>query len=366
MDLGFLVNPIAGMGGSVGLKGTDGEEILRRAIAVGAKPVANERARLALESLSGGFRFLTCGGEMGARLLKEIGFEGYEVVYEPDKESTALDTRKASSIFLERGARLVLFAGGDGTAQDIYSAIGDRVPMLGIPAGVKMHSAVFAVNAKAAGDIVSDFVAGRTGIREAEILDCDEEQYRQGKLEVKLIGYAQAPYRQGLMQAGKTLYHGTTEEQAKEGIASFAIEFMRDDSLYILGPGSTVKKIASLLGIEYSLLGVDLVKNGELLCKDVGERQILELLQQHAKAKILVSPIGAQGFIFGRGNQQMSPRVLKKVGRENIVVLAAPHKLLETPVLRVDTGDRRLDEELSGEIQVIVGYRLAQRRRVES
>ncbi len=365
MEIGFLINPIAGMGGSVGLKGTDGEEILRRAIAMGAKPAAKERARLALESLSGKFHALTCGGEMGEKLLEEIRFEGYEVVYEPDMKSSALDTKRASAIFLERGARLVLFAGGDGTARDVCSAVEGRVPMLGIPAGVKLHSAVFAVNPKAAGDIVAEFIAGRAGTREAEVLDCDEESYRRGELNVKLFGYARVPYQQGLVQAGKSLYQGAAEEEAKEDIASFALEFMRDGSLYILGPGSTVKSISSLLEIEQSLLGVDVIKDGKLLCKDASEDQILEMLQSHGNAKILVSPIGAQGFILGRGNQQMSPRVLRKVGRENIIVIATPQKLLETLVLRVDTGDQRLDEELSGEIQVIVGYRLAQRRHIE-
>ncbi|MFQ5887242.1 MAG: ATP-NAD kinase family protein, partial [Candidatus Hydrothermarchaeales archaeon] len=198
-----------------------------------------------------------------------------------------------------------------------------------------------------------------------EVVDTDEEKYRAGELDVRLYGYALTPKAPSLLQVSKSAFYGLTEEKAKEAIAGFAVEFMRDGSLYILGPGSTVKKISDLLGIEKSLLGVDLVKDGKLVKKDVGEQEILETLEKEEKVKILVSPIGAQGFVFGRGNQQISSEVVRKVGVENVIVLATPQKLEQTPVLFVDTGDSDLDRQLSGERQVIAGYRLAQRRKIE-
>ncbi len=361
--IGFLVNPIAGMGGRVGLKGTDGEEILNEALRKGAVPVSNLRALEAFEDLSRvDFEVLTCGGDMGESVLKESGFSGYRVVFSPSKSTSAQDTVDACSVFLENGVGLVLFCGGDGTARDVFGVVGKEVPVLGIPAGVKMHSSVFAVNPRAAQRVVLDFLDGRCVVEEVEVVDTDEEKYRSGELDVRLYGYALTPKAPALLQGCKSVYGGLSEERAKGAIASFAVEFMRDGSLYVLGPGSTVKKVSDLLGVEKSLLGVDLVKDDCLLGLDVGEREILEALErEEGGAKILVSPIGAQGFVFGRGNQQISARVIRAVGVENVIILATPHKLEETPVLFVDTGDLGLDRELSGDRQVVAGYRVALR-----
>ena len=252
-----------------------------------------------------------------------------------------------------------------GTARDVFGVVGKKCPILGIPAGVKMHSSVFAISPKAASQVVLDFLEDRSVIGEGEVVDTDEEKYRGGELDVRLFGYALMPRIPFLLQGCKAVSFGVTDGQAKEDIASFAVEFMRDGSLYILGPGSTVKKISDLLGVEKSLLGVDLVKGGKLVCSDVGEREILDVLQDEKSVKILVSPIGAQGFVFGRGNQQISAEVIRSVGVENVIVLSTPQKLSETPVLRVDTGDLDLDRRLSGDRQVIVGYRLAQKRSIE-
>ncbi|MFQ6137196.1 MAG: ATP-NAD kinase family protein, partial [Candidatus Hydrothermarchaeales archaeon] len=240
-----------------------------------------------------------------------------------------------------------------------------EIPILGIPAGVKMHSAVFSINPEATSKILLNFLEGKSDLREAEIMDTDEEKYRQGRLDSELFGYALTPYEPLLVQSGKFAFYSTTEECSKEDIARFAAEFMRDDSLYILGPGSTIKKISDLLGIDKSLLGVDVVKDQKLVAKDVSEREILDILENEKKAKILVSPIGAQGFVFGRGNQQISPEVIREVGKENIIILATPQKLEHTPALLVDTGDSELDRQLSGDVQVISSYRLAQRKKIE-
>ncbi|RLI92813.1 MAG: ATP-NAD kinase [Candidatus Altiarchaeales archaeon] len=361
MKIGFLINPIAGMGGRVGLKGTD--NLVEEAIRLGAKPIARERARLALGRLKNlEIEFITCSGEMGGSVLKEMNFN-YRIVYRTGEKTTADDTKNACREFLKNNVELILFCGGDGTARDIFSVVDKKIPILGIPAGVKMYSSVFAINPKSAGEILKEFLADRTKIRDAEIMDIDEEKFRENILDVRLFGYARIPYKPILIQMCKSVSY-ESEERNKENIAKFCIEFMRDGALYILGAGTTVKKISDLLGIEKTLLGVDIVKDGKLLAKDVNEKQILKILDKEERAYIIVSPIGAQGFIFGRGNQQIGPRVIRSVGVENIIIIATNEKLSQLPYLFVDTGDEELDKELSGYRQVICDYHLAQRRKV--
>jgi predicted polyphosphate/ATP-dependent NAD kinase len=373
MKIGFLINPIAGLGGSVGLKGTDGlvEEALKR----GAKPVACERAKKCMQELELGASsvILTCSAEMGENAVINKS-QRYEVVYSFAGDSTSEDTKNACKTFLEEGVDLLLFCGGDGTARDVYSVVGKDIPVIGIPAGVKMHSAVFAISPGGAAKIVEHFAAGKAELRDAEVMDTDEDAYRRNELRMKVFGYAQTPYEPLLVQQGKSLFQSVSEEKAKEEIARFACEFMADDSLYILGAGTTTHKIAELLGLgeEKTLLGVDAVKNRELVGKDLNERELLRLLKKENEkkkkgkfpVKLLVSPIGAQGFVFGRGNQQLSAKVIEKVGVENVIVLATPHKLSETPFLLVDTGSEELDKQLSGYVSVVCGYRMAQRKEV--
>jgi predicted polyphosphate/ATP-dependent NAD kinase len=238
--------------------------------------------------------------------------------------------------------------------------------MLGIPAGVKMHSAVFAISPKSAAELVELFAGGKTELRDAEIMDTDEAAYRRNELRMTVFGYARTPYEPVLVQQGKSLFQSVSEEKVKQEIAKFACEFINPEELYILGAGTTIYKIAELMGLgeNKTLLGVDAVKNGRLVAKDLNERDLLHLLEQEKKARILVSPIGAQGFVFGRGNQQLSAEVIEKVGTENVIVLATPHKLMATPVLMIDTGNEELDEKLRGYISVVCGYRLAQRKEV--
>ena len=363
MKIGFLINPIAGMGGSVGLKGTDG--LVDEAVKLGAQPVATERARKCMKELTINSNILTCSDEMGEDTLKKTSLN-YEVVYSLKGDSTSEDTKKACKRFLEEAIELLLFCGGDGTARDVYSVVEREIPIVGIPAGVKMHSAVFAISPKGAAQIVEHFVNGKAEVRDAEVMDTDEDAYRRNELQMKVFGYARTPYEPVLVQQGKSLFQSVSEERAKEEIARFAIEFMRDGSLYILGAGTTIHKIAELLdlGEEKTLLGVDAVKDGKLVAQDLNEQGLLRLLEKEPKAKLLVSPIGAQGFVFGRGNQQLSAKVLEKVGVENVIVLATPHKLHETPFLLVDTGSEELDEQLSGYLSVVCGYRMAQRKAV--
>jgi predicted polyphosphate/ATP-dependent NAD kinase len=362
MKIGFLINPIAGLGGAVGLKGTDGDAY-KKALELGAKPVSTERARIALEGVpKDNAKFYTCSGVMGENLLKELEFN-YEVVYEAKETTTSGDTRNACRAFLSKEIDLILFSGGDGTARDVTSVVGKEIPILGIPAGVKMNSSVFVVTPKIAGELLSNF--REIEIAEGEILDINEEAYRRGVFDVRLFGYAltlRAPFK---IQGRKNIFHGLREEESKEEIARFALEFMDKETTYILGPGTTIKKICDLMGARKTLLGVDVLKNRRVLVEDANEEKLLELLETNPKATIMVSPIGSQGFIFGRGNQQISSRVIRKVGVENIMVLSTPHKLSQTPVLFVDTGDKELDAKLRGKIRVITGYRMTTLRDVK-
>ncbi len=351
--IGFLVNPIAGMGGKVGLKGTDGlaDEARKR----GGESPSPKRAREFLKNLECGPEFLTVSGEMGENFLKERGLK-YEVVYSAEKETSAEDTIRACECMLQRGADIIVFVGGDGTARDVVSVAGKSVPILGIPSGVKMYSSCFSFTPGDGGKILCDFVMGECEFEEAEILDIDENMYRKGVLSVKLYGYAIVPYVRELIQSSKTEWFGGDEENSKEEIAEYIAENMDEGILYILGAGTTTAKIAEKIGCSKTMLGIDAYFGGKTVGIDLNEKEILELLKKYGKAKIVVSPIGSQGFIFGRGNPQMSAEVIRRVGKENIIVVATPQKMEKTPVLHVYTGDSALDRRLKGYVRVITGY----------
>ncbi len=257
---------------------------------------------------------------------------------------------------------MILFCGGDGTARDVASMPAGLRPILGIPAGVKMHSGVFAISPQAAAELALGFVRGELLARETEIVDVDEELYRAGELQTRLYAVARTPYKPTLVQERKRIYSSSSEEEFKDQIALFASEFMRDGSAYILGAGTTTARIAELLGVEKTLLGVDVIQDGKLLQKDASERDLLALLDREKSVKVIVSPIGAQGFILGRGSQQISAAVLRRVGEENLIIVSTPHKLAELPQLLVDTGDLQMDRILAGKRMVVTGYRIAQRK----
>ncbi len=236
------------------------------------------------------------------------------------------------------------------------------MPILGIPAGVKMHSGVFAISPEAAAELTLGFVRGELKARDTEVVDVDEELYRSGVLQTRLYAIAKTPYQPVLVQDRKRIYSSSSEEEFKDQIALFAGEFMRDGSAYIMGAGTTTGRIAEHLGVEKTLLGVDVVQNGMLILKDAAEKDLLDLLDRVKSAKIIISPIGAQGFILGRGSQQISAAVMRRVGTENLIIVSTPHKLAELSHLLVDTGDPEMDRSLSGKRQVVTGYRIAQRK----
>jgi predicted polyphosphate/ATP-dependent NAD kinase len=358
--LGFLINPVAGMGGAVALKGTDGnaDEARHR----GAVPHAQERAEITLHLLSTvpDLFFVTCSGEMGENALRMCGIPSYRVAYSCPGTSTAGDTKKAVSAFLEEKVDLILFCGGDGTARDVFEIAQRTVPVLGIPAGVKMYSAVFALDPVAAAALVSQPYS----LQDAEVMDVNEEAYRAGALETSLYGVARIPARAHMTQSAKQVFEEADEERAKGEIARFLQEVMIPDSLYIIGAGTTAEVIARRLGIKKTLLGVDAICNGILVASDADEKTLLHLAGRYPETRIIISPIGAQGFILGRGNQQISAAVVRKAGLRNLIVVATPHKLRETPFLYVDSGDPALDREFGESVQVISGYRIAQRKKI--
>jgi predicted polyphosphate/ATP-dependent NAD kinase len=357
--LGFLINPIAGMGGRVGLKGTDGTAILNQARELGAHPISQIRAEETMRiiyEIKPEVKWLTVSGEMGEKVLRKVGYieEDFEVVYQAPDTTSTKDTESSCRQFKEKNVSLILFCGGDGTARDIYNIINKEIPILGIPSGVKMFSSVFGINPKAAAEVVLGFVNGTFTTSEAEIMDIDEEEYRKGELNSKLYGYAITPYEDTLVQASKSV----DEETAKEDIARYVVELISEekDTIFILGAGSTLEAIGMKLGIEKTLLGVDVVKDGKLIAKDVNEEKLMQILEEDPRAQIIVGVIGAQGFVFGRGTQQISPEVIRKVGADNIKIVATPKKMLNTKLLRVDTGDKEIDRMLWGHCKVIVGY----------
>jgi predicted polyphosphate/ATP-dependent NAD kinase len=360
--LGVIVNPVAGLGGKVGLKGSDGVEVQRMARELGSQPESPRRAVEALKvvsKLKDCIKVITYPYEMGAEECREADFSPIVIGSVQSGGTTAEDTANAARQMVAQGVDLLLFAGGDGTARNVCSAVGDKVPALGIPAGVKIHSAVFAVTPRSAGEVVSLFLQDRlTNIREAEVMDIDEDAFRRGVVSAKLYGYLRVPDESRHIQSIK-MGGVPSEKQALQGIATDVIESMDDlDCYYVIGPGTTTRAIMEALRLDNTLLGVDVVLHKQVVAKDVDENQLIDLVTRH-KVRIVVTVVGGQGHVFGRGNQQLSPRVVRAVGRNNIIVIATKEKLasLGGRPLLVDTGDEEMNEELSGYIRVITGYR---------
>lgn len=352
--IGLIVNPVAGMGGSVGLKGTDGEMYMR-ALSLGAEPVSPARTREFLTHMtcSDLLRLLAAPGPMGAEHAEAAGLS-YEVVGDINEQTAPADTRRIAREMVDAGAELIVFAGGDGTARDLVDAIDQRVPVVAVPSGVKVYSSVFAVSPRAAASVLDAFIED-ADVSEEEVLDIDEAAFRDGRLDSRHYGFLLVPEVSGLLQGGKEssgMMASTAE--AKRAIAAAVVEEMKPGTLYLLGPGTTVQAIADELGVEKTLLGVDAVANGKLAGKDLNEHSILNLLDDYSSAVIVVTPLGGNGFVFGRGNKQLTPLVLRRVGLDNIMIVANKDKLLKLTALHVDTGDLELDKSLAGYMDVIV------------
>ena len=207
--IGLIVNPLAGIGGRVGLKGSDGIETQRRARELGAIPESLHRATVSLIpllDLRGTLEVVTFPSEMGETSARDAGFTPKVIGEIRSGSTTAEDTRRAVNKMSALEVDLILFAGGDGTARDVCSAIPSQFPCLGIPAGVKIHSAVYATNPKHAGELAGMYLKGRARLREAEVLDLDEDAYRAGRISTRLVGTLHVPYRRLLRQNRPPLY----------------------------------------------------------------------------------------------------------------------------------------------------------------
>ncbi len=364
--LGLIINPLAGLGGRVALKGSDGVETVAKALQLGATSLAHERTATSLEQISqlkDQIVICTAAHDMGESLCRDMGFQVEVLASNQPGKTTAADTEQAVVQLLKAGIDLLVFAGGDGTARNVFHALQQAgqdnvIPVVGIPAGCKIHSAVYAVTPKHAGELLALIIRGRPlAVHEASVMDIDEQAFRQDVVKARRFGQLLVPaenqYMQNMKEGG--VEH---EELVLQDIATFMIETMDADTLYFIGSGTTPKAIMDELGLTSTLLGIDAVINGQLLETDLNEQQILALSREHPSAKMILTIIGGQGHLFGRGNQQFSPEVIRRMGKDNIQVIATPEKLhaLQGQPIRVDTGDEQLNEELCGMIQVVTGY----------
>ena len=371
--LGLVINPYAGIGGALALKGSDGAEIREKALAQGAEKKAQQKTRLALELLSTAKDkciIYTASGEMGEDVARELGFDTVISYLATHEQTEAEDTQACVERLINQKVDLILFAGGDGTARNICQQVDESakasgvdnlpIPVLGITAGCKIHSGVFAVTPKAAGRVVLMLAKGElVNVGAADVMDIDESLFRQGVVKAKQYGQMRVPselqYIQAVKQGGKE-----TEEGVLQEIADYLIDEM-DDEVYVMGSGSTVDFVMQELGLHNTLLGVDLVFEQGLLATDVTAEQLIGHLKEKegTPVKLVITLIGGQGHIFGRGNQQLTPDVIRYIGIQNVIIIASKSKLqrLDGRPLIVDTGDSVLDKSLTGFLPVITGYR---------
>jgi len=361
---GFVINPWAGVGGQVALKGSDGEAIREKAMQRGAKQNAEYRAEIALincQPLKHKIEFFTVAGDMGANLLSKMGFH-FSTIYSPKNTPTnAQDSIRAIQKMQQYSIDLLIFAGGDGTARDVYDAQQEPFPVIGIPAGTKIHSGVFCITPKAAGELLAQVVDGRiVGLIKASVMDINEDLFRQGKLQAKQYGELYTANEPLLIQASKS---GTIENQQVElfDLAEGIVEEMQQDHLYIMGSGSTIAALMEQLTLENTLLGIDIVLNRKVIGKDVTAERLKNIIKAHEDLPktLFVTVIGGQGHVFGRGNQQLTAGILQRIGKYNIQILATKSKLdsLQGRPLIVDSGDEEMDRWLSGRWTVTVGYK---------
>jgi len=366
LHIGLLINPLAGLGGSLAMKGSDGQQLRDRvgSLAEADRHRCEQRVARALAPLktlveSRQLAFTCWSADMGENTLSSLAIPCTVLGAPAEGLSSAADTKAAAAALHAAGVDIIVFAGGDGTARDIYDVVGSGVPVLGIPAGVKMHSGVFAVSPEAAGELLQQLVlGGLVGLRNQEVRDIDEEAFRADRVRSRFYGEMQVPGEGRFLQHTK-VGGRESHELVSADIAAWLVETMQPLRLYLIGPGSTTAAIMEELQLPNTLLGVDVIRGGELLASDADESTLLALLEDADDgATIVVTAIGGQGHILGRGNQQFSPSVIRQVGVENLVIVAAKAKItgLEGRPLLVDTNDAALDQALVGYHPVITGY----------
>ena len=368
--LGLLVNPDAGLGGRLGLKGSDGQAKLARSM--GAEDRSGPRMKAMLEHFSSIHRasfdeisWVTSEGRMGTDWLPESEIGSINTVHSSSGGTSAADTQDAVNALLDSEIDLLVYAGGDGTTRDVVAALetaeSSETPVIGVPTGVKMHSGCFAASPKAAAEALSSWLIGDLLLASTEVLDLDEDLYRQGKWVVRLYAEAMTPSSPRWMQGSKQRVEVSGEEDTTEGLADHIREILvTDDRMIIWGSGGTLRKIGEMNGFEPTTLGIDATTGKEQVGTDLSESDLLELLSEHdGPTTLLLSPMGGQGFLIGRGNLQLSPQVLRLIGIDNILGVVTPAKLLSVRKLRIETGDSELDAEFGAMryMKVLQGYR---------
>lgn len=368
MHIGLIVNPFAGLGGAVGLKGTDGPDTVAKALRRGAQAKAGARARLALTRLADrvpGAAITLASGALGETWAKALDLN-VTIVESAPLTGTARDTKDA--IRAMGTLDVIAFAGGDGTARDVASVAGGAA-LLGIPCGVKMHSGVFAISPYSAGAMLADLITSPDRVSwldDAEVMDIDEDALRQGVLAPRLYGLARIPVSRNLMQAAK----GGPRQDAASALSSAAksiVADMGEQTLYVIGPGTSAGAVMSAAGHMATPLGVDALLNRELVAQDADDAT-LQGLAEGRTVRIILGVTGQQGFLLGRGNQQIGPALIAKAGRGGLIILATESKLsaLARPCLLVDTGDPDLDAELEGFVRVSTGANREMMMRIAS
>lgn len=360
--LGLVINPYAGVGGPSALKGSDHKDSLSIASKRGVQPKACQRVIDMFSSLQtdiATIQVITASGIMGADACVGLPPSCVKTVFDTPSETRSQDTQTAAMSIINEQVDLLVFVGGDGTARDIFSAIGSTQTVLGLPAGVKMHSAVFAVTPKAVASVIDSMISHKlVAARMAEVRDIDEAAFAKGQVKTRFFGEMQIPDDQLLVQTVKC--SGLLDDEIMlDDLCAYLLEIVEKDTLYILGSGGTLKHLKISLGIEKpTLLGVDVWFQGEVLHYDVHEQQLYELIQQYKNVKVLLSVIGGQGVILGRGNQQISARIIEQLGVGALQFISTQAKLLalDGRALSVDSGSDALNKRLAGFHKIICGY----------
>ncbi len=358
--LGFIVNPIAGMGGAVALHGTDGA-FADRAIRLGATPVAAKRAARALRTVIGTAHqivVLAAPNVMGEDVARAVGLDPLLTRSPVAEPTSAQDTRAAAEEMAHRGVDLILFVGGDGTARDVAAAVGTGVPVLGVPSGVKMHSGVFGTTPETAGQVAASFLLhpAEATLTNVDVLDAEEAAAERDEISTERFGVARVPFVQFMLQRTKAAGRATDEASLTALCEEIARE-MKPERTYVVGPGTTTARILAALGLAGSVTGVDVVRDRALVAKDASEAELLELLSGGGRATLILGVIGGQGFLLGRGNQQISADVLSLVDVDNMVIVAGADKIeqLDPPVLHVDLAEPEASAGLAGWHRVRTG-----------
>lgn len=366
MRLAVIVNPDAGLGGRLGFKGSDGRAAEARA--AGAQDRAGPRMMQCLAKLSELARepieILAWDGRMGGDWIPGEYTSTGQTPNTTDANSTA-------DFIKSHEPDLFLYAGGDGTTRDIVQALGQReIPIVGVPGGVKMHSGCFATTPRSAAEVVWSFITGDLMIARTEVMDLDEEVYLKGEWKVRMYGEAFTPASPRWMQGAKEQVQRESESETLEAMAMHIGNLVEENPelMIIWGSGGTLRQMCLELGFEATLLGIDIQHNG-IMHKDLNEQGLLEHISNHSGVKLLLlSPMGGQGFLIGRGNLQLSPAVLREIGIGNILGIATPAKLLGLNEIRIDTGDDSLDQDFQEKkyLKMLQGYRTTRVIRVAS